>query len=119
VEFCGLNGPKPLENPFKVVGHEAPHHFEWVLDRFRAVETPKLDDFRPGSRPDLKTKQSHVQAYLTLKRGARAASLPARPPMWAGCGSLCGAAGRPAASQRGRRDAPPPLRLSGEAGAER
>ena len=49
------------------MGHFAPHHFNWVLDRFRAVWTPKIDDFRSGSRPDLKTKQSHSQTYLTLE----------------------------------------------------
>jgi len=35
--FCDLNGPNPVQNPFKMVGREAPHHFEWVLDRVRAV----------------------------------------------------------------------------------
>ncbi len=32
-----LNGPKPLQHPSKMVGREAPHHFGWVLKRFRAV----------------------------------------------------------------------------------
>ena len=29
VDFCGLNGPRPVQNPFKMVGREALHHFEW------------------------------------------------------------------------------------------
>ena len=37
VDLGILNGPKLVQNLFKVVGHEAPHHFEWVLDRLRAV----------------------------------------------------------------------------------
>ena len=67
VDFGDPNGPKPVPNPLKVAGRFAPHNFKWVLDRFRAVCTPKVDDFRSGKRPDLKTKQCHFQTYLTLK----------------------------------------------------
>jgi len=35
IELGSLNGPKLAENPLKMVGWEAPHHFERVLDRFR------------------------------------------------------------------------------------
>jgi len=35
VDLGGLDGPKPVQNPVKMVGREAPHHFNWVLDRFR------------------------------------------------------------------------------------
>jgi len=27
VDLEGLNGPKPVQNPLKVVGLEVPHHF--------------------------------------------------------------------------------------------
>ena len=37
VDFWGPHGFKPLQNPFKMVGREAPHHFEWFLDPFGAV----------------------------------------------------------------------------------
>ena len=37
VKFEGPNSSKTVQNPFKVVGRFAPHHFEWVLDGFRAV----------------------------------------------------------------------------------
>ena len=36
-DFGGLNGPKSLQNPSKMVGRFAPHHFGWVLKRFRSV----------------------------------------------------------------------------------
>ncbi len=62
----GLNGPKPLRSPSKMVGCEAPHHFGWVLQRIRAVLTSKIGDLRSRNRPDLKTRQSNFQTYLTL-----------------------------------------------------
>ena len=37
VNLGDLNGPTLVQHPFKTVGREAPHHFEWVLDQFRAV----------------------------------------------------------------------------------
>ena len=37
VDFGGLNGPIPVQSPFKVVGREAPNHFKWLLNRFKAV----------------------------------------------------------------------------------
>jgi len=67
VDFWGLNGPEPAQNPLEVVEREAPHHFKWVGDRFGAVYTTKIDDLRSGNRPDLKTKQSDFQTYLTLE----------------------------------------------------
>jgi hypothetical protein len=57
----GLNGLKPLANPSKMVGRFAPHHFGWVLKRFRVVKTSKIADFLAPDRPDLKTRQSHFQ----------------------------------------------------------
>ena len=42
-----------------MVGHEARHRFEWVLGRFRAVQTTKNTDLRPRSRPISKTQRSH------------------------------------------------------------
>jgi len=39
-----------------VTGCEAPHHFECVVDRFRAVSTPKIYDFRSGNRPDFESQ---------------------------------------------------------------
>jgi len=66
VDVGGLNGSKPAQNPFEVVGGFAPHRFKWVLDRFRAVYATKIDDFRSRSRPALTTKQSHFQPDLLL-----------------------------------------------------
>jgi len=37
VVLGGLNGPKPGQNPLKVVGRFAPHHFKWISARLRAV----------------------------------------------------------------------------------
>ena len=28
IDFGGLNGLKPVQNPFKAVGHEVPHRFK-------------------------------------------------------------------------------------------
>ncbi len=28
----GLDGPKPLQNQSKMVGHEAPHQFGWIVE---------------------------------------------------------------------------------------
>ena len=62
-----------------MVGREAPHHFKLGLDRFKAVETPKIDDFRSGDRSDLKTKHSHVQTYLTSEKWLRSNTKPWTP----------------------------------------
>jgi len=67
VDFWGTNGPKTIQNPLEVVGREAPRHFKWVWDRFRAVWIPKIDALRSEPMLDLKTKQSHFQTYLTLE----------------------------------------------------
>ena len=64
VHCGGLNGPKRTKNHSK---YEAPHHFEWVLVRLKAVQTTKTDDLRSRNRPILKTQQSHFQTYLMLK----------------------------------------------------
>jgi len=70
VDFWGLNGPKRAQNPFKVVGCEAPQPFTWVLSRSRALETPEIDNFRPRNRTDLQTKRSQFpdlpKAYMRL-----------------------------------------------------
>ena len=68
VDFGGLNGPKPVRNPFKMVGRFAPRHFELVLDRFRAVWTTKIEDFRSRNLPILQTQQPQVQTYLLQVR---------------------------------------------------
>jgi len=66
LDFRCLHGPKPVQNPIKEAGCFVPHHINWVLGRFRAVKTSKIDDFLPGNRPGLKTKQAHCQTYRTL-----------------------------------------------------
>jgi len=61
VDLCGLNYPRPAQNPFKMVWRFALHNFEWVLDRCRAVYTTKIDDLGSRNRPILKTQQSNFQ----------------------------------------------------------
>ncbi len=36
-KFWGLDGPQPLQNPSKMVGRFVPHHFGYVLKRFRTI----------------------------------------------------------------------------------
>ncbi len=48
-----------------MVGREGPHHFGWVSKQFGAVYLDSQNR-RSRNRPDLKTKQSHLQTYLML-----------------------------------------------------
>jgi len=50
VDVRALNGPKPVQNPFKVVGHEAPHHFEWVFGQVSGRLDPEHRRF-PVQKP--------------------------------------------------------------------
>ena len=45
----GLSGPL-IQNPSKMAGRFAPHHFGWVLKRFRAVLEPQSQRF-PVQKP--------------------------------------------------------------------
>ncbi len=50
VDVWALNAPLLPQNTLEKVGGEAPHLFHSGLcDRKRAVETPKIDEVRPGS----------------------------------------------------------------------
>jgi len=37
VDFGGLNGLKPGQDPLEVAGRFVPHHFKWILARFGAA----------------------------------------------------------------------------------
>ncbi len=67
VDVGGLNGPKPLRNPSKMVGRFAPHHLGSVFELFQGRLDPTIGGFRSRNRPDLKTRGSHVQAYPALE----------------------------------------------------
>ena len=99
VDFGGLNGLNPVQNPRKEVGREVPHHFSWVLGLVRAVWTHKIDDFRSGDRPDLKTRLTHFLAGLPALAASFIKAVGGRT--FGGTGPAAGT-GKRRASGRGR-----------------
>ena len=68
--FGNLSGPRLsarlVQNPSKLVGRFAPHHFLWVLDRFGAESIPPNPLFAVHKSAGMTTQQTHVQVHLTL-----------------------------------------------------
>ena len=63
-DFCGLNGHKPIQNPFTRVRCFVPHPSKRFLDRFKAAQAAEINDSRSRNRPILTTQQSNFETCL-------------------------------------------------------